>query len=414
MYNSDGMENKEYRLLHVYYSSKRLFNGSFRGNDISLNHEDDLDSRSSRLPFNPASRSLPKRRKTASVTVHPLVQSHQTSPIIALKRNYHFPHDIGGGSLPTSPTDLGHQSEMVPSMTLGSFDHPSSHGFVVSPPTSWPDVSIVTTDQSNTEWTHHSRRPQAPYHRFYSPLGFQQTSHDVYSSEDSVCGGSTIRDDAPHHMLPFRQRDVSHFDIHDHHPPILQSPSFGLHPSTDLTITIPRLGGDVNEDDLGSIPSSVDSFSWDEDIPTEWTAGNDPFGGIAYSFSQDLVMELNATNSKQDLYRSNPSCHIGTVPPSMEEEYCFASSLHHVHERLRDRIYSAPTDEQPELIHAFAAWARRLAQDPLGAAAENPTRRVPREDATHFIVEENENSSQIDTVDTLSAVDTEENDARYG
>jgi hypothetical protein len=406
MYNSDGMENKEYRLLHVYYSSKRLFNGSFRGNDVSLNHEDDLESQSSRPTMNSFSRKPPKRRKSTSLTVPPFVQRNHISPVIVLNRNHPYSHDLGGGSLPTSPIGLDHHAEMNPATSLGSFDHNSSHGYVVSPPTSWPDVSIVTTDQANTEWAHHYRRPQAPYQRFYSPLQFQQTSHDVYSSEDSV-GGSTIRDDTQQHMLPFRQRDLQHFDIHDHHPPILQSPSFGLHTSTDLTITIPRLGDDMNDDDLGSIPGSVDSFSWDEDMPTELTSANDPFGEISYSFSREHDIETHATNIVQDLQHSRPLDHFILDPPATDEEACFASSLHLVHERLRDRIYSAPTNEQPELIHAFAAWARRLAQDPLGSAAKHSTLHAELEDATGF-VEENETSSRNHTVDAFSDVDTDE------
>ena len=340
MYNSDGIENKEYRLLHVYYSSKRLFNGSFRGNGDSQNHEEDVESLSSRPTLNPIAERTPKRHKgsLSHASSHPMEPAtNHDSPVIALHRNNKtYPH-----------TPLGYEGTMEPP-SHGALDR--TNGFVVSPPTAWPDLSIVT-DTSLV----HPYRPQGPYQRWYPPPPpppnfFQppRIGGDLYSlssSADSVTSGSTDRNIAP---LPFRQREFHHAS-----PVVQKSPSFVWSPSTttDLTITIPRLRDNVpEEDDLESIPSSVDSFSWEGELATEWTADNDPFhGGLSFSFSRD-----HATAVVGD-----------TVEDRTEWPEGFTSWLHGLHQGLRDRISAAPTPQQPELRQALAAWARQLVEDPL-------------------------------------------------
>jgi hypothetical protein len=130
-------------------------------------------------------------------------------------------------------------------------------------------------------------------------------------------------------------------------------------------------------------------------MPLDWTAYYEPFG-ISLSFSRENVLAANIA-TKND-HRIDDEFHFGTDPI----EHTFATSLHFVHERLRDRIYAAPTNERPELINAFASWARRLAEDPLAPIRELPPPGQAAESdsdstVTANYIESNETSFTVST-----------------
>ena len=358
MYNMDGVENKEFRLLHVYYSTKRLHNGGVRsgksnlGNCVDDQHANTDDngsiytsiSSSTNSPSKPG--KLPKRQKTAK-TNHPskrLQQRHiakvQPSPATPFRSSFppsqqqrYFPHkmgnDTGSHFPPTTPIRYGPTT--YHSATMGT------NGYTVSPPSPWPEASTGTftnggSTSSMSQSHNYSYRPQQPFQRYYDrsmPMMESkydenvQHNHDTYAysyhDQSSPNGGSPPP--PPPQLLPFRRQyhqyhhlSNHHFDDYESNMVVPNNHNESMETATDRTIhsaatdeTFPKFTNDFDHhnDDLHSImmtPIHVgNEDAEDTDSVSLWEEVTEDKRTIPYDFDPFKRVTLPSMRQEEEV-----------------------------------------------------------------------------------------------------------------
>jgi len=315
MYGADGVEDVQYRLLHVYFSAKRAINKGMSGfPDGSPTQLSALRSpprkRSVKQRSTPPRRALPKRK----VAPH---QNHQQNEL------YHSPaittSSVTSSSLCNSPLSFEQFPHLSFQEAPTNGSRRSDGGNEFSP--AWPEQLIVTPINDIDEVPQSARK--------HPPSSADRQLHQNYFSEDNqrTPGGPM--------PSPFRaQINVPASTINVQNSPLFRT--------GDYTVEMPSDDTSISSSD----PFHLE-FPLQHEIDSFW---NDPLMTIMMKPSHD--------------FGANSSSFDG-AEPRHSPAHMFALRLESLQDNIRDRILSAPVSEQPKLVNVMATWARKMAIDPL-------------------------------------------------
>jgi hypothetical protein len=303
MYDPDGNENLDFRLLHVYFSAKRAVN---KGNKIP---EAELAAAAAANPLRSPARGN-KKRKAANQLMSP----PRRQPLHTHRQQLHPDHPNQSPAITASSFN---SSSSLCSSPL-SFD-------VLMPPSPARGLTIGAStflDAANAV------SPPDPFRRHFHPI-----------PDAALLTPSPFRRGQQQMLNNYSNSNNSSGSIHS----ILQSP-----------VETTR-GGEEDES-----KEFVDPFfSSDMDtslleIDCYW---NDPL--------------LNTIMLKPSL--DFPSTHASDAPTTTAAGLrSLAHSLEGVQDSIRKSILAADHAQQPALVSLVAAWARRVAKDPLQSPATLP------------------------------------------
>jgi hypothetical protein len=448
MYNTDGVENKEYRLLHVYYSTKRLHNGGVRSgkctsentlenqdikiDDGSIYTSDSISTKSTskqrklpkRLKTNDSTnRTQPKHQPVAKILPSPAAASTTTTAPPQLRNS--FPSmqpqhhclpklsNTATNFLPTTPIRYGPTS-YHPSHTTSR-----TNGYTISPPSPWPESSNGNNFGLSQNHTY-SYRPQQPFQRHYDRstlvMGSNYYDERAHHNHDAY---EYSYDNHNHHLansvspptpqiLPFRrqhhqERYNSHHPFDNYERTVVDSTKLNdTTTTTERTIlssstdeTFPNFSNELehHNDDIHSIMMTPIHFenegADDTDSVSLWEkVTSDP---IAMTPGSDPFTRMTRPSIRHEGDTSRN--HTMTTPDSVEMQNSsihFQKSLEVVHTKLRDCIQQAPSHDQAELVALLSTWARQLADNPLTLLElSSPSANVSTDNITMMTIDHN-------------------------
>jgi hypothetical protein len=418
MYNTDGIENKDYRLLHVYYSTKRLQNGGVRNskNELDVSDQSSYSTVHPSTNVNSTERKFVKRHKSFTGG-NDLPIQRQVPQLLSHQRHFHAvtSHPSNSSFPPTGPNHppvhVGFPTSPI-RYDPRSYT-PSINGYTVSPASpQWPESTMDgggDNNSNNCNNNNYNYRPQTPFQRHYNrSMSATEWNNDMNQNyrREYFYDQSPIVLTTPQ-VLPFRRHCHNHNHPHPHFDdyesadvavtnfnPNSNSRDTFCHPSTDSTFS----NFDYEHDDLHSIMmtpiNDVDTESasitlWDEVSGTKiLNVHCDPFSPITYASENDKK-EMNGAD-----IRVGDSIHNAVLP---NESDCFQTSLERVHTNLRNCIHQAPSYEQTELVRMLSSWARQLADDPLIVS------QAKVQDTTSISATDTRSSDNDEGDDTLSS-----------
>lgn len=307
MYGADGQEDKEFRLLHVYFSAKRAVNTE-KGEQRMENLLDDESSDVVAAAAPPKKRAATKRLQSAPRRAVPKPQEEQqilqSSPAMSTS----FPNSR---SYCSSPMNFSAANQTtITSVT----DNSNSSGSTVFG--TWPEELLMTPI--------HDPSPQ-PQHELHRHRPRQHLRHADDSFDESLGPAEW----SP--RSPFRRRP-----IHSYYSPMIRVQNSPLwRTGEEAAVAFPL--NDVVDF------NGNENFSWQQG---DDLFGNDPFTSLMLMLSQDDSLNDNNFGTEQ-------------------RELSFVARLDVLQGMIRDSILAAPEPVQPKFVSLIAGWARTVAEDPL-------------------------------------------------
>jgi hypothetical protein len=345
MYGTDGKEDKEFRLLHVYFSHKRAINKGViipEAELASVAAANSMIRSPSRSPARGANRK--KRRVTHQLTSPPRRQSLHHHQQLKQQLQQHHSHHHPKQSITTSPTSSSNSSPSLCSSPL-SFD--------TLMPTS-PARGLTTATGTSLFPPDLFRRHfhPVPDAALLTPSPFRRGK--LLSSYNNSSGSGSFH--SIQHSPVARARAVEEDESKGSVDPFLSS-------------------------DMDASLQEIDTY-WDDPLLK----------------STMLEPSLDVHTEAPSFFRNN-----STKPTVLRS---LAHSLNGVHGTIRESIFSADHTEQPALVSLVAAWARRVAKDPLKSPTAPPAfhwqpamRRIQK-DQHNGSVDDKDHDHDDDTIDT--------------
>jgi hypothetical protein len=315
MYNADGKEDEEFRLLHVYFSHKRAVNKGV------IVPEAELAAAAAAYSMirSPARGNSTKKRQAA----------HQLTSPPRRQSVHHRQHP-----------HLHNQSKQSPAITSSTTSSLNSSPSLCSSPLSFDTMM-----------------PTSPARGFTTNTGASSLPLDLFR------GNFHLPDAALLTPSPFRRGKLlsNYNNSSDSFHSIQQSPVIT---TRDLEEDDPFFASDMDVS-----MQEMDSY-WD-----------DPMLTMLDPSPEDVHSTMDDTDSPT-LFTNNSTKTSAILS--------LAHSLDGVHDTIRKSIFAADHAEQPALVGLVAAWARRVAKDPLKSPAIPPEfpwepsmRRLKKEEQHH-------------------------------
>lgn len=361
MYGPDGKENCDYRLLHVYFSTKRAQNKGVSAVEIEEEKTRQRDDMSS-----DGLSTASKRRKTTSVHVERVQPSSwQRGPRPHSSRVAPPPHVYGPP--PNGPPhhgpprrDMGYHPDYI----RHYHHHPHYHLHHGPPPHGrYSSGRPIIAPPSPCRSQHQGGGPTAKHPMYVSPNSASTASHQ--GAPQSYPGNG----------YPNEREALESFDAAD----------------VDASVRALSMGADSashpRQESFGNSPTGV--FRSRESI------NNDP--PDYYAHIQQILEDPNFEDSVEKLaaeWQSAPEIQLNTTfskdyiggayppIPKVQEDNdsvgVLVQRLEELHNKIRKGILDHSPEERAALIEIYTSWAREITCSPLeplpqGGAAMTPS-----------------------------------------
>jgi hypothetical protein len=331
MYGPDGKENCDYRLLHVYFSTKRAQNKGVSNIEIEEEHKrqrDDVSMASESIGS--MSSSTKKRRKMSRIAVERSIPSPWQQPPAT------YPYPVAMAATPPdyrqSPGvgyNLGY-SRHQPSARVPPPSPCRSQQFLNAPRSGPPMYispnSVSAASQQGIDYDY----PNSGDHFDHQPF-HPMTSWDVEDVDASIGALVATGDSA--------QRECQEFGNPPRRPEVFR-------PRAEFEI------GHVRRDSNAQVQHFLDDENFETslvDLEHAWET--DPELGINMTFSKDA--------------REVAEAHVPRLSDEMESAERLVRRLEDLHDKIRQGVLAHPPEERAALVGIVASWAREIARSPL-------------------------------------------------
>lgn len=334
MYGTDGQEDLEFRLLHVYFSAKRAVNKGVNLKDSELAASTStVGTRTGRFQ---GGRSLPL--SSSSPAAKRMRKDNTRTPT----RYHRRPYDPSGLSSP--PHHRSPHIGQSPAITASTAGSPS----LCSSPLSFELLSNANSPTSTTGGPEGTANT-SPFSRFH-PI-----------SE------ATFLTPSPFRGRPSPQRQLELLQQQQHHRhSIQQSPVVGLEETNNESKGGNKGSGHNHNELYYDMDSSL------QELDSYWSS-NDPF----------MTLMLKPSLDQGDGGEHHPTIGVACTGSTLHGGggnsvmvRNMAARLESIRESLRKSILTAVSSDQAALTSLVATWARQVAKDPLGSthyASKNNT-----------------------------------------
>lgn len=374
MFGADGKEDKEFRLLHVYYSAKRATNKA-----LSSSMTPSEVGSPDREATSPSMRSPPRKRavthhynnsqstspSTSNLVSHPMRQVPQLTERVFAHSPAITSSSTNSCSVPSSP--------LTPEISLPLsqvYTMPTSNGRGTTTLNNrnisartfpvWPEQMIVTP--INDIQVSNVKFPQSPPGEIK-----EQRLYRTYSDESSQLP-TGFQSPSPFRR-PIASSPPTSRTINVQRSPLFRTGEY----YTGATASL--LGGNIDSYQL-------DSFDRLDDTSVSTGGRSDPFTKEildlplqfdSESFWNEPFLAISQTPSL------DPSIIVDDIfgTKQRERQDNLSSHLRAYQQHIRDEVLAAPEAEQPQLVSLMASWARTVAEDPLSIRAPPLLKRFP-------------------------------------
>ena len=364
IFRSDGVEDLEFRLLHVYYSNKRAVNKGVEESPKGAKRMKPYRT----PPKTPRTKMSPPPSRLQSPPMTAL-RSAASPPFSSPRHRQNHPPTMGTQAFSPSPPPLSSPHFMrSPALTTSSVSSPNHYfhsplGFDVfsmSPSPATRNTLPALGGHYYRDYYYHQRQQQHYHpprpHNFISPM--DDTSSFLRARFHPLADTATLTPSPPYRTATFpgcpgRNQSCSNISSYIRSPP----PRRGYKGAAALS----KRDSSSSEEEARSGVTASDPFPCDMETSLHGEEGND-------SVWDDPLMSMLLKPNRGEL--PQPPVATAAAAGKAKSERSYVSILSNRLEDLRETVItelvlSAPASEQPTLVSAVARWARSVARDPL-------------------------------------------------
>ena len=379
MYDSDGQESTDFRLLHVYFSTKRAGNNGMKIPDEELQAAERagkaLRSKKSprqskkcltgtrarkkrnvgagRRPVLPLCKRFPHQQRLIHESTSPLSGTSQDTTLTNTSSSRSSictsPISFDLAVPVASPNKKAKAARPRGRPRKGSTKILKSHNNLVSPNTA------ITVTESGPE--RFKQALQHGHHTFHNP----QYRYPMQQLHGNPFGRNF-------HPIPSFDNDISIGSVSENtinaNSFVLMSQQHRPKSSATASANQSKAGEDIDVDKETNTEEKEEPYpcNMDESFHTD----EDPmFNDHLHTLTMNPSMDSGDNIPSSIIHSNNLTqqiCQDFSGPMSMQE---FSQKLHALHQRLRETILISPPHHHPALIGTLANWAKLIFVSPL-------------------------------------------------